>query len=98
MITDPDERITRAVRPLSPEMRKLEKLRAIAGREPVRHAEHGGKSVTLTQFVDPESGTARWAVETIERYGLVRDVRDSGDETAASRWADAEIARLGLPG
>ncbi|NEB42553.1 hypothetical protein [Streptomyces sp. SID14515] len=83
-------------RPPSPEMRKLDKLRRIAVAEPIRHRERGGKSVSLTEFKDPESGQTRWAVETIESYGLTREIRDSGDETTAGLWADAEITRLGL--
>ncbi|MFI1530037.1 hypothetical protein [Streptomyces griseus] len=82
--------------PLSSEMRRLDKMRLIAVAEPIRHSERDGKSVSLTQFDDPETGKTRWAVETIEMYGLRRDIRDSGDETAAGLWADAEIARLGL--
>ncbi|NEE37664.1 hypothetical protein G3M53_71230 [Streptomyces sp. SID7982] len=82
--------------PLSPEMRRLGKMRLIAVAEPVRHSEQDGKSVSLTQFDDPETGKARWAVETIESYGLTREIRDSGDEIAAGLWADAEIMRLGL--
>ncbi|MFI1528601.1 hypothetical protein [Streptomyces griseus] len=81
---------------LSPEMAKLSKLRLIAAAEPIRHSEREGKSVSLTEFSDPESGQTRWAVETIESYGLTREIRDSGDEAAAGLWADAEIARLGL--
>ncbi|MFJ9234392.1 hypothetical protein ACIRJ3_05330 [Streptomyces anulatus] len=85
-----------AARPLSAEIRRLDKLRLIAVAEPIRHSERDGKSVSLTQFNDPETGKTRWAVETIELYGLTREIRDSGDETAAGLWADAEIMRLGL--
>ncbi|MET8839687.1 hypothetical protein ABZW67_06265 [Streptomyces rubiginosohelvolus] len=82
--------------PPSSEMRTLGKMRLIAVAEPIRHSERDGKRVSLTQFNDPETGKARWAVETIESYGLTREIRDSADETAASLWADAEILRLGL--
>ncbi|XMN06962.1 hypothetical protein ACK8N7_13370 [Streptomyces griseobrunneus] len=93
-MTDPNGIGT--ARPLSPEMRKLDKMRLIAVAEPIRHSEREGRSVSLTEFSDPESGKTRWAVETIESYGLIREIRDSDDEAAAGLWADAEIARLGL--